>query len=294
MNNVSTQLFQAQAENLITLPEPLIAARDKAESISLALRKVSEAIPSPLAVEEEAASRVVSDPSSFASDPARVADDAVAALNAETRLRSAQRILSMANEKAERALAATLNKYADAIVANHLRPVVEKTLSEVRRAAPVLNGLDLTDAHLGFAASEKVRNAFRTLDEATVRYQRLRGLHSKLMGTDQRYFEDLARYAEIKDIDRLVPRHAMLFGPAPRLPWPDHPMGRLLWLIEHGADLWTPSRTELELYVSEMEQERQRNSPIVQVERPTLESPRTGDRRGFPRKGKWVESASGD
>lgn len=70
--------------------------------------------------------------------------------------------------------------------------------------------------------------------------------------------DEQGQFAEIRNSDVIAPRWSPITGQ--RAPWPSGPVGRLMWLLDNGAELWLPSVDEQQRRWDEVHGERLRNA----------------------------------
>jgi len=95
------------------------------------------------------------------------------AVEAASRVEHAARILATAREKADYSALAEMQRRADEIVVNHLRPVYGLTLDRARRDAALLGGHP-TDPSSIVTAAAKVRSAWASLRDSAQQYRVVR------------------------------------------------------------------------------------------------------------------------
>lgn len=127
---------------------------------------------------------------------------------------------------------------AETIITGHLRPALNEVVADTTRIATELRPYGI-EPHGLLAAPDKARKARQDLDRVTVHYRALRdaqGAASSLRGEAM----DNGRLFEIRNYTDLTAGYR-----AGAKPWPtDDTAAKLLWFIDHGADIWMPTVAE--------------------------------------------------
>ncbi len=267
------------------LPPDVVKARATLDLIGDALARVRADLPD-LAPITEAAAEAVLKRGRIGEHPGASYIEA----ERERQARQADEIVLIAAERqAESRFLTALRKNTDALVTDALRPAFDAIVAEVRDLAPHLRGLPLRDAAAMIRAPEEARRAWRRLEELLPRWHAVLGAHTRLLALDR----ESGAYSPIRNIDEIYPKRGVVAGRTIPPPWPtgeDAVMDRVLWFCTAPAELWLPTASEeVEVYES-AEEEKRRTSPVMMIERPVMETVRSGDRHGFPKKGRWTES----
>lgn len=181
--HVVARRFLSLAEAVgIPMPEPIVHARRRIESVAAYERAVSTM--HPIAEPHEIVSRFADAVLEAAAEGEVPAMDVAAAVEEAERKRRAQELaLEVARQAVDRAwmrLRETIVQETPAI-ARSLRRTLDETVGEVRKVAGDLEGLDLTQPE-AFFGSPKAGKAYQTLLGARRRYLEVRELQRQLSG----------------------------------------------------------------------------------------------------------------
>lgn len=166
------------------------------------------------------------------------------------------RVLEQALELATFRVIGAIN--GDAIVRDHLKPAFEATLEAVRKAAPKLAGLDVTQSEAFLDAPAPVRAAFSELRAASARYNSLRAAqracHTLAGGTR----DGAGSFAQVRNVRQLYGDRWQGHLQSSWTPWPDHALSYLLWIVNSPAEPWLPTVEEVNQAVEELQAARPR------------------------------------
>ncbi|MCG3039184.1 hypothetical protein L7D48_01115 [Streptomyces sp. S1A] len=143
---------------------------------------------------------------------------------------------------AARRVSSALHTMAEDIITEHLRPAHDQTVEAFRDALAVLRAHgEIRPRHL-LTAPPKVRKAAEQLDVLAERYDRIHAARSALWSKGVRCTEDPQnKYGAVRNYHALHPvRLAMA-----RAPW--HGLSTrdfLIWMHDHGGQLWLPTPDE--------------------------------------------------
>lgn len=157
--------------------------------------------------------------------------------------------MSTAAERAEGDLGDVIRECHDQIITGHLRPAGEKLWTEVEKAVKALGDLDTANVDGLLRAPDRTRRAWLDLDAMAGRYDRIREALSRLnQHTNTQPEHDAAGdHAEFRAGLCTVAGsnwRGNPTSPAPKMPWPDDPRGRLVWFVRNGATPWWPLTEE--------------------------------------------------
>jgi len=237
----TTKLFAGRDAGHYTLPEEVLAARERVDTFARATWPVPS-WPDALAALQEAVRAVAT---GVPLDPRAV--EAAVAANAGhdvfgTHIPLARRL---AAEELAEDLDLVVADRQEQIIVDHLRPALAETMQTVEAAAKAAPPeVLLAGDTLLLSAKEPVRKAALALDGAAIRYHAIRTGFGVLRQLGDRPERDAADYfSEIQNLNELWPGHRSKV-PEHRPPWPTDPRGRMLWLHTAGATPWLPLASE--------------------------------------------------
>lgn len=160
--------------------------------------------------------------------------------------RARQGIVVDAEDRARAQLGTAVAELADTIITEHLRPVVEDVIAKARRQVDAFGTHGASPGEL-FSAPPKVRQAYTDFTAGVHRYEVVRAGRSVLARVgSQPVRDDRGWFGEVRNADVLWPDMAAgLKTDRARPPWFGLPTEqRLLWFVEHRADVWLPTPAE--------------------------------------------------
>jgi hypothetical protein len=152
-------------------------------------------------------------------------------------------------EQAAGAAANLCRDLVDRIIVDHLRPALDALHAEARAVAEALEGYGL-DAHRLITAPAKARNAYSTLPALVARHDGITAARRLANSLDQRTPEHdtQGQFATFRDPAALFPGWDYTSSARmPRIPFPEDPSARLLWMVSEPAQQaqpWLPTVTE--------------------------------------------------
>ncbi len=166
---------------------------------------------------------------------AEVAEAVKARESAETLVR----LTAEAFGRLRNSRASTVQRLAERITCDCMRPCLESILREGRKAVAALGGLSMSaSAPTVAAATQAQRRALVTLEALGARYSALRRGQGLLEQLGMRPAKD-DRHAEFSNFPAVWPRFKALGG-ATEPPWPREPGARLVWILQGSAQPWCP------------------------------------------------------
>jgi hypothetical protein len=170
--------------------------------------------------------------------------------DADHQARSA--IITRAHELAQRRLEDAITNHADAIIRDHLAPALDATVTALRKARDTYRGHGDSDREL-LNAPAPARAAWLTADRLVTTYTilRLTRVHVlRAIGRGEGGHDSRGLFAEMRNTEHVWPAivtHPGIVYSGQQPPWdaPDA-HGRLVKLIDLGAEFWCPTHEEQE------------------------------------------------
>lgn len=214
---------------IYTLPAEVMQLRAEME------RLTTHAMPEPTSAAEVAA---VAFRSAATTGDGWPDPDELAALHARNQmLGQLARVRVEVLQQIETSLYGAVVGRADVIIVDHLRPVFQSVLADLRSVVDTLDGRPVTGAEI-LSAPKPVRDAAVAIDDLAARYGVLRDAQSKLAAvttpsTDDGLYFEMRNPEDFRENRRL------------NAPWPiDDRVEMLRWMLSHGVDLWMPTPAE--------------------------------------------------
>lgn len=151
------------------------------------------------------------------------------------------RILVEETENAQTRVVAGVQRFAETILVDHLRPALEDTLEAATSAAEKL-GRTLPTAEGILSAPDATRKAFQALGALSSRYISLRNAQGVVVELSAGARYDAANlFREFRNLPDIFPQYA---NPRAERPWPTTDRGRLLWIVTSAIEAWMPTPEE--------------------------------------------------
>jgi hypothetical protein len=235
---ILTKLVESAEGGGYTLPDALTAAY--ATYLKVQALKAPE--PSPPDARDAAAQIVATVAAGEVADLVALGDELE---QAALRAQGHERVLTALSLAVEQAAgAAVAPARPEVVIAEHLRPALERVHAEAREVAAALAGYGL-DPHKLISAPAKVRNAYAKVPELVAR--------SEAIYTARRWVNTLGNRIPEHDAQGLFALFADPLSLFPgryqqsRLPLPEDPAERLLWMVSPKATAarpWLPTVAE--------------------------------------------------
>ena len=145
-------------------------------------------------------------------------------------------------EVIERRIVKAIRENVDAIITEHFAPLVAEIVDQAQRHIATLGDYGV-DAEALLSAPTKVRAARKDLSEIAESYAAIRSAFNVLPVEDDIKLDHSGEFAEASNMPAVWTPSAQ-FGANPEPPWPADALGRLHWLLTHGAQLWCPTAAE--------------------------------------------------
>ncbi len=236
-------LFAGHADGQWTLPKNLIAARDRLARVDeLNTAAYAESPESPDNVRESLAAQIAAGGDVDLSP----IEDAQRAVSAHM---ERGKMLARARDIANDALMRTLHDSARVLITEHLRPVHNKLIGQMRRDFAALAHIpDDAPMSVILTAPESVRAAAIRIDAAVPRYDLIRQAYEKArrLGHPAESPDGCGWFNEIRNMEEVWPEIAGMRIPTQsEIPWPmNGSRSRLAWMFRNGAELWIPTADE--------------------------------------------------
>lgn len=247
------ELFELADEGVLELPSHVVAESDAHASLA---ERTAALPPEPPDIGKVLTDRLVAGESMPTEDEIAVERSHDAANR--IRRQSASAAVEILQERVLSSI--TGDDSATDIIATSIRPALEATVAAAKAAVAALGENDANDPLRLLVAPAEVREARAALDGIAARYGRLRAVQRVLGEWDQARFDGDGHFIEMANPYEFVPRGASnnvmgRFVP----PWPNDAVGRLVYLIRHGARLWCPVAAERDAAFAEANP----NAPVV-------------------------------
>lgn len=143
---------------------------------------------------------------------------------------------------------------ADEIITDHLRPVFDHIVTDLRAAVDV-TAKYADDPVRALNAPAKERKAFADIPNLVGEYSTIAAARRVLTDCGARPARDVdGEFAAVRNIDQLWPRERRQYSPRP---WGTGADGTT-WLLRNGAQLWLPTPAEQDARYDEVYGERER------------------------------------
>lgn len=234
--NRVTGLVQRAELGGFAIPEPILSAIAKEQSLQEALAETNRASTQPDFLGELNEAGTV---------PPGFTHRLAASLGEQEALKRQAILLTMAVEHAQERVVGAAQTHAEEIITKHLRPALEEVLAVVRKHAPAAGNIPWDDFDKAMEAPEPEREAYLAVRAAQQRYSALRGAQEVCYWLTVGDNEGTQRFSEIRNLHEVWPSYAFR-QPSNIPPWPTNPMARLVWLVTSGAKPWMPTHDEIE------------------------------------------------
>lgn len=221
-----------------TLPAPVAEARATTARVAAAVSRLP-APPSPQTPLNVAVAAALTADDPLTVDLAGMLDHPRAAAERNARVS----VLRIAQERAEAELSEVIHENRDAIITEHLRVAGEKLWVEIGVMVEALGDIDPANTDALLRSPDKTRRAWLDLDGLALKYGRVREAMSRLlMHTDSTPEHDVdGDHSEFQAGMCTVAGpnwKGRPMSPAPVMPWPTDPRGRLVWFARHDVTPW--------------------------------------------------------
>lgn len=232
------RLFDGCDAGVYTLPSELLELRAAVDHLA--------ALPVPSAAEEGALRQTLVESTMAAARRGEDPPDVAAVLEARRDRELAELRRGVVLDAGDR-LAGELNTAtadrADEIIAEHLRPALERVMADARKQAAAFAPHGQTREAL-FTAPAKARQSYLEFTEAAGKYTVIRAARQVLERLGARpQHDELGLFSEVRNAAQLWPeqfREGRASAAAPP-PWHGDSVTRLAWFVSHDADVWMPT-----------------------------------------------------
>ena len=239
-------VFAGMDEGMHTLPDGYVAFRKSLARLTAAQQQVSAewTATDPNAIQ----SRLTNDLPVLAREsdlPSGWEDDLVEATRLRQRIEIKHVTLLDAVSKAESNLVRATDDYADEIIVEHLRPVLDDVIAKVRKATDGRTDLPWEQPRLLARMDKATRDAFASVEDQYARYAAIRrtqhALNTITADVDE---EAWSLFNFIRNLPALWPSYAYRSA-ANNPPWPTDQNAMLVWSCQPDVDLWLPTSVEI-------------------------------------------------
>jgi hypothetical protein len=140
------------------------------------------------------------------------------------------------------------------ILAKHLRPAMEDTLSAVRVGAEIAGSVPWGNPRALVRSSEDVREYHELVAVAADRYAAVRDAQWRVKALAGKPSEDAYdMFGHLRNMFDLWPqRRSTVDTIRGKAPWPEDPLERMVWLVTSQAKPWLPTAAECEAAYAEL------------------------------------------
>lgn len=253
-------LFDLAAEGRFTLPADLLAWRSGIDDLRVRLQDAQNraTLADPGGVQSQLANALPGWAAEGKVPDGWVAD-LLAAQDEQARAMAEATILDDAVSRAESAMVRLVVDAADEVLTKHLRPVLADVVAKVRKATDGVSVPWDQPSRLA-RADAKVRAAYAVVEDANVVYEAIRRAQGQLqLLTADAEPDAYGAYNELRNIDEVFPNRAWSRS---AVPWPTHPLARLVWVCTPPREPWMPTGSEVMARWLD-EQRKKANQPRV-------------------------------
>jgi len=171
-------------------------------------------------------------------------DELIEDEDSQRRLRKRAEVVADAVAELKQGEVAVAQSEVEAVIVQILRPRLAKVIETITATRDVAS---LSDAQ-ALTSPESQRTQYLAYKEACDEYALLREAQAWCFGLSGGRNEASDRYGEVRQgLPAFWPAAAMMGRGVPQPPWAGMTTGeRLTWLLDHGADIWMPTSSEVE------------------------------------------------
>ncbi len=240
-------LFRGEAARNYTLPAPLLDAYRAEQTLHAAHKEAQLRAGEARTAVQEAAAKVRRDLQA-AAEAGKVPTHFYAPVGkAQAEVPVAQQEATYLEEAVNAAADAVLSAayaFADELITDHLRPVLEKVLSTAKEHAAVGATVPWTDPARAMESTDAMRESYLAIRDAALLYGAIRDAQRVAYSLEGDPDNATTIFGELRNLPDVWPSFQMRGPGSPSAPWPTEPHLRLIWLATSEADPWMPTRGE--------------------------------------------------